>query len=122
MGLDMYAYTTRAALATPTDFDRPDDAQQLHYWRKHPDLHGWKEAPYFAKGGREDSFNCVAVALTEAALDTLEADIRAKRLPDTDGFFFGDSDGTEMKDDLDFITKARAAIAADLSVFYTSWW
>jgi len=26
MGLDMYAYTTRAALAAATDFEMPDDA------------------------------------------------------------------------------------------------
>lgn len=122
MGLDMYAYTTRAALDRPTDFDEPDDAQQLHYWRKHPDLNGWMEELYFAKGGRADSFNCVAVALTVSDLDALEADVRAERLPDMDGFFVGDSDGTEMEDDLAFIARGRAAIAAGLGVYYTSWW
>lgn len=121
MGLDMYAYTTRAALACPTEFNRPDDAEQLHTWRKHPDLHGWMEALYNDKGGRAE-FNCVPVALTIADLDRLEADIRAHRLPDTDGFFFGESDGTEERGDLAFIAKARDAIAAELSVYYTSWW
>ena len=122
MGLDMYAYTTRAALACPTDFDQPEDAGQLHYWRKHPDLHGWMEALYRQKGGQESCFNCAAVALTAIDLDKLEADIRAERLPDTDGFFFGESNGKEVSGDLDFITKARAAIAAGFAVYYTSWW
>ena len=122
MGLDMYAYTTRAALAFPTDFDEPEDAKELHYWRKHPDLHGWMEALYRSKGGTADSFNCVGLALTSADLDRLEADIRAKRMPDTIGFFFGNSDGTETEDDLAFIADARVAIAAGLSVTYSSWW
>jgi hypothetical protein len=122
MGLDMYAYTTRAALLMPTDFEEPDDARELHTWRKHPDLHGWMEALYFAKGGRADSFNCVGVTLTAADLDRLEADIRARRLPDTTGFFFGNSNGTETKNDLAFIARARAAIAQGFSVYYSSWW
>lgn len=122
MGLDMYALTTRAALSSVIDFAEPEDATELHYWRKHPNLHGWMEALYFAKGGTADSFNCVGVTLTAKDLDRLEADIRAQRLPDTSGFFFGNSDGSETEDDLIFIAKARAAIAAGLSVFYSSWW
>lgn len=122
MGLDMYAYTTRETLPQPADFDEPDDAQELHYWRKHPDLHGWMEALYFAKGGIADSFNCVPVALTTEDLDRLEADIRAHRLPTTIGFFFGTSHGSETEDDLAFIANARAAIAAGRNVFYSSWW
>jgi hypothetical protein len=62
------------------------------------------------------------VVLDKADLDRLEADIRAKRLPETAGFFFGQSDGSEIDDDLDFIAKAREAIAVGLTVYYTSWW
>ena len=45
-----------------------------------------------------------------------------RRLPDTAGFFFGASDGSEIDDDLAFVNKAREALAADLAVCYTSWW
>jgi len=48
--------------------------------------------------------------------------IKAIELPDTEGFFFGKSDGTEQADDLTFIAKAREAIAQGQTVFYDSWW
>lgn len=121
MGLDMYAFTTKEKPATPVDF-KVEDASRLHIWRKHPDLHGWMQELYYDKGGKADSFNCVPVVLTLDDLDRLEATIHARTLPDTAGFFFGDSDGTEMEDDLAFIAKAREAIAAGLTVYYDSWW
>ena len=60
--------------------------------------------------------------MTGEDLDRLEADIKAKRLPHTIGFFFGESDGAEIDDDLEFVGKAREAMAANLTVFYSSWW
>jgi len=80
------------------------------------------EALYYAKGGVADSFNCVPVMLTEADLDRLEADIKAGNLPETAGFFFGQTCGDEQDDDLAFIAKARVAIRDGLAVYYSSWW
>ncbi|MGE0743509.1 MAG: phosphoglycerate kinase [Hyphomonadaceae bacterium] len=126
MGLDMYAFTTeRSAITTPVDFKpnrNGDGIAELHYWRKHPNLHGWMEALYRRKGGKSPDFNCDTVELTLADLDDLEAAVRAGTLPSTAGFFFGASDGTEHEDDLAFVAKARAAIADGLVVYYDSWW
>lgn len=122
MGLDMYAYTTATPLPSEVDFADPPDFHRIHYWRKHPDLHGWMQRLYFKKGGAADSFNCVNLALSAHDLDNLESDIRNRCLPDTSGFFFGDSDGSETEDDLAFIAQARAALARGLTVFYCSWW
>lgn len=121
MGLDMYAFTLDRTPECPVDF-REDDGQELHYWRKHPNLHGWMEQLYRAKGGSAPEFNCVGVQLTAADLDRLEQDVRTGNLPYTTGFFFGATDGTETEDDLTFIGKARDALSAGLTVFYTSWW
>ena len=120
MGLDMYAMTIDHAPASPVDF-QAQNAVELHYWRKHPNLHGWMAELYTAKGGKQD-FNCAPVVLAPADLDRLEADIRAGNLPHTAGFFFGKTDGSETADDLTFIAKARAAIANGKTVFYDSWW
>jgi hypothetical protein len=121
MGLDMFAYTTAEEIASGVDFE-VERATQLHYWRKHPNLHGWMEKLYREKGGSAESFNCVGVQLLEEDLDRLEADIEADRLPHTKGFFFGASDGSEREDDLEFIHKARDALLLNMTVFYSSWW
>ena len=121
MGLDMYAMITNHTPKSPVDF-KAESPTELHYWRKHPNLHGWMEALYYAKGGAADSFNCVTLQLTLEDLSKLEADIKAIELPDTEGFFFGESGGTEQEDDLAFITKAREAIVQGQTVFYDSWW
>lgn len=121
MGLDMYAMISNERFDKEVDF-KPQEGREIHYWRKHPNLHGWMEALYFDKGGEAQSFNCVALALNEVDLDRLEADIRAGNLPPTEGFFFGASDGSESEDDLSFITKARDAIKGGFTVYYDSWW
>lgn len=121
MGLDMYAMTTKESVSGALDF-RVDEASELHSWRKHPNLHGWMENLYYGKGGKEHPFNCATVALTPDDLDRLEADVRAGVLPETGGFFFGESDGSEVDGDLAFVAKAREALAAGLTVFYDSWW
>lgn len=121
MGLDMYAMTTSTKPDRAVDFEA-EDAVQFYCWRKHPNLHGWMEALYRQKGGQAECFNCVPVALDAVDLDRLETDLKAGALPDTDGFFFGESDGTELEDDLAFIQEARQLLAQGLTVFYDSWW
>jgi hypothetical protein len=124
MGLDMYAFAIQRSVTKPVDFKfgPVKDLEGIHYWRKHPNLHGWMEALYFAKGGSRDCFNVAFVQLDLADLKRLEADVVANRLPETEGFFFGESDGSEREDDLAFIGKAREAIRQGKVVFYTSWW
>lgn len=121
MGLDMYANTTKRRLKSPIDFTVRESDPQLHYWRKHPNLHGWMERLYREKGGTNE-FNCTTVQLTPTDVDLLEVAIRKAALPETCGFFFGASDGCEREDDLNFIAEARAAFAKGLSVYYRAWW
>ena len=125
MGLDMYAFSTNAKPKTDVDFETKNfKPEEVHYWRKHPNLHGWMQNLYDSKGGSSDSFNGDCVVLTESDLDNLEHDLEQSDLPDTTGFFFGNSvtDDDELKDDLEFVRKARTAIANGKTVYYTSWW
>lgn len=121
MGLDMYAMTTKRRHKSVTDFSVHEADEQIHYWRKHPNLHGWMERLYREKGGT-DVFNCATVALTSEDLDELESAIRNGTLPATTGFFFGATDGSEVYDDLAFVAKARDALRQRLQVYYRSWW
>jgi len=124
MGLDMYATAIKGKVNNEVDFDTNNiqNYEELHYWRKHPNLHGWMENLYYDKGGKDDSFNGSDVVLTESDLDSLEQDIIDGNLPNTSGFFFGQTDGSEKDDDLLFITNARKAIKEGKTVCYSSSW
>jgi hypothetical protein len=126
MGLDMFAFATKAKPKTEVDFETKNfDPEEIHYWRKHPNLHGWMENLYRDKGGDKHSdFNGECVVLTLNDLEDLEHDLKQFDLPDTSGFFFGQSQTNEeeLKDDLEFVTKAREHINEGRTVYYTSWW
>lgn len=134
MGLDMYAYTLPKAwlgddemvdfhpkLSAAYDKDSLAEREDLFYWRKHPDLHGWMEALYRKKGGA-DEFNCRPVRLTEDDLIDLEGAVKLDALPPTTGFFFGESSPEGRQRDLQFILLARSALAEGKIVYYDSWW
>jgi hypothetical protein len=119
MGLDMYAYDANKE----QDHDTESSSRELAYWRKHPNLHGWMEELYRAKGGDVEMFNGVELELTWEDLEVLERDILLGNLPNTVGFFFGDnSDEYYREQDLRFIREARAEIFTGLRVFYNSSW
>lgn len=130
MGLDMYAYSSMVkpvkevgAIFEGIGGEDDTESSEFFYWRKHPNLHGWMEALYRKKGGHLE-FNCQPVVLTEKDLDRLEEAIKAGELPDTNGFFFGESEGDEdeVNQDLEFIKEARSRIKDGMTVWYDSWW
>lgn len=142
MGLDMYAYVaTRAGQQNDfyesAEFDQNSKEfvnkavskpQELAYWRKHPNLHGWMERLWEHKGkpgtGNTDAtFNGIELELTYEDLEVLELDVIAGTLPGTSGFFFGeDADEYYQEQDLEFIKNARAELFMGLKVFYNSSW
>ena len=128
MGLDQFAYKTKVKLTKEVDFQDEVygdevEREEIHYWRKHPNLHGFMENLYREKGG-EHGFNCRPVVLTQDDINKLANMILDKELPKTRGFFFGQSfgDDAEENDDLEFCRKASEAIKEGYTVFYDSWW
>jgi hypothetical protein len=121
MGLDMYACTTSENIRN-VDFREPEDAKELFYWRKHPNLHGWMQALYKKKGGKSQEFNVAPVRLDCGDLDALEKAVKGNKLPHTVGFFFGVSRAEEKDRTLTFILRARESMASGKRVFYYAWW
>jgi hypothetical protein len=124
MGLDMYAWAVKSEdVLDDVSFNKDAEKEEIQYWRKYHDLHGWMEGLYRERGGTE-TFNCVPVRLHETDLDALERDVKKGLLPETTGFFFGNNppDAESIADDLLFISKARQCIANGLAVYYDSWW
>ena len=125
MGLDMYAFAVSKRDAIGEfEMARDCEREELHYWRKHHDLHGWMENLYRSKGGDAESFNCIPVELTLDDLDDLQQALLDDNLPRTQGFFFGDNppDLESMRNDLIFVQNCRIAINEGKVVYYDSWW
>ena len=140
MGLDMYAYVaTRENQQrdyyegaewndTAKDYvnTKVNKPREIAYWRKHPNLHGWMERLWDAKGdhGRTgQDFNGVELELTAEDLDELERAVTHHQLPATSGFFFGNNSDQHYYDsDLAFIKAARTEMFMGLKVFYNSSW
>jgi hypothetical protein len=127
MGLDMYAHALPKHTNRPVvDFDVQildhEDAPLIHNWRKHPNLHGFMAALYFEKGGTSKDFNISTLELTTEDIDKLELAIKNHELPQTFGFFFGETTGQERDDDLAFIEKCREDFKKGRAIAYYAWW
>jgi len=118
MGLDQYAYVASKAN------DDYDNHQEIAYWRKHPNLQGWMQKLWEAKGNSGD-FNGDEVELTWEDIDKLEKDIKSGVVAklSTTGFFFGNpSDDYYYEKDLEFCVNAKAELFLKRKVFYNSSW
>ena len=136
MGLDQFSYRVKKGFITkPVDFETESynektqestllcKKEEIHYWRKHPNLQGWMEELYYEKGGESAEFNCANVQLTWEDLEQLEMDIKDGNLPETCGFFFGDDSDEEYKEEtLDWIQRSLDSIKDGYDVYYSSWW
>ena len=127
MGLDMFAYRTKQKLGKDVNFENEeideDQLVELQSWRKHPNLHGYFESVFLEKGGT-GVFNCQSVVLTEDDLHELAASLIDEDLPETSGFFFGQSDlsNEQNQEDLEFVKSALDAIKEGDTVLYDSCW
>jgi hypothetical protein len=100
------------------------EVYELGYWRKHPNLHGYI-VQTFADGRDE----CQRIPLDEDRLIQILDAVKAKELPHTTGFFFGESECTEeeIREDaaivqaaLDWVLTKEAGIWR--SVYYQASW
>jgi hypothetical protein len=129
MGLDQYAYAVMPhkdntdlghVWGDETDLEGARSIL-FHQWRKHANLQGYMEELYRSKGGDKE-FNCQYVRLTFHDLLELKEAVVNSRLPQTTGFFFGQSDERHDEETLEFVEKAIKAITQDMEIYYGSWW
>ncbi len=121
MDRDMYAYTTSDPVRD-VDFARPDDMEELFCWRNHSNLHAWMERLYRSKGGEDPRFNLSPVCLDSADIDALEGAVAEDRLGYDDACLAGGSTPEDKKDDIEFIHRARDALARGRRLFYIASW
>ena len=126
MGLDQWAiaHKTVNILGHPTKVVR-----EIACWRKHNRLQGWAESVYKQQGGTEE-FNFVPIDLTLEDIITLEESVKCGKLPETEGFFFGQDSYSDMNHyfefnyerDKQFCQSAKQLIRDGWQIFYNSWW
>jgi hypothetical protein len=141
MGLDQYATTVskrgqklrEQMLQLPSNQERrkfwednggPDEVDTIQTWRKHANLNAWMTDLAVRKGVVKDAceFNCTDLLLNADDIADLEAVVLADEMPVGHGFFWGKSYPEDKQLDLDFIEKARQAMAAGQQVIYSCWW
>lgn len=144
MGLDMYLNGSKYHF---TDWNNPknnlsedgfllkEKILELGYWRKHPNLHGYIVKEF--AGGQDE---CQDIQLEEEDILKIIEAIKTKLLPNTTGFFFGESPDhnspnpneredaiSQDKKDIETFEKAIAWLKSSnenesRSVFYRASW
>jgi len=116
-------------LENPTTTIPYSVGEEICYWRKHSDLHGWMRDLFYEKGGTSEyGFNHDCVILTKDDILRLKLDLIERKLAPTSGFFFGQSYATEedieyrMNDDMEKIDLMLQAIEDKATIYYTSSW
>ncbi len=133
MGLDMYLngkkylftdWKDQSKNQTEDGFRVCEKTLELGYWRKHPNLHG-----YIVKTFADGVDECQEIGLSSENLKQIMQAIKDRDLPETSGFFFGRSYGTdeEANEDLAILEKALAWLDAKVdresrSVVYRASW
>jgi len=92
---------------------------ELGYWRKHPNLHGFF-VESFAAGVDE----CQKIPLTLQDISLTLAAATANILPETKGFFFGQSGDHHREHTLQVLNEALAWLGDDprRKVYYQASW
>jgi hypothetical protein len=112
MGLDMYLegekylsenYKEPEKNLTEDGFRVQSKILALGYWRKHPNLHGYIVNTF--AGGVDE---CQEIDLGLEKIQQIIDAVNAGDLPQTEGFFFGKTDGTEKEEDLKILKGALA--------------
>ena len=86
MGLDMYMFGLEPNKSTITIRENSSSRNELAYWRKHANLHGYI-VDTFADGLDE----CQKINLSLEDLKKILNAVEINNLPETTGFFFGKS-------------------------------
>jgi hypothetical protein len=131
MGLDMYLtgekymltdHNNPANTLTEDGFRLNTKLLRLGYWRKHPNLHGFM-VNTFDLG--EDT--CRQINLDTDDIERIIEAVARDALPYTEGFFFGESDGSEQLNDLRILSAALEWLRTPeanvwRSVYYQASW
>ncbi len=111
MGLDMYAFKSKAKRATLTRKDR-DELEEFFYWRKHYELNKWMN-----ELGKKKPVG-LYLELEEKDINGLEMEMFAKTLFESKDKRKDHDDEWIIEQDKEFIRRAKEALSEGYRVFY----
>lgn len=117
MGLDMYFYSVPKG-QEPSE----GKGEEIFYFRKHSDLHGWLEKQWHENLGRSEEFNCVYMEITPDILSRLKDYLNNPAKEKCRGFFWGESTEENWRETRELIPRLEEIINSGDRVFYYSWW
>ena len=142
MGLDMTFFEIWGLCPHCGQFQR----EELHYFRKHADLHGWlydqweqnkAELNYsitnedddiqtlrnVGEDSEYDEFNCCYMLITKDVLNKVKRYVKAGKYRKYEGFFWGESDAEQWEEtESKLIPEIEEAFKRKHMVFYHPWW
>lgn len=120
MGLDMYFFAARND--KPIQEIDTEDLEEVRYFRKFNNLHGWLEDLWFQKGNRDD-MNCQLFELDEEDLNLMSKDSAA--MGPMSGFFYGQQKEMDktMIDEVKYLAdELLLNLKQGNRIFYYAWW
>lgn len=137
MGLDqnLFAVDEDACDQDGNIMDR-ESMEEIGYWRKHADLHGFVESLWEKAGcpGADERhqdpmfgslFNCIPFELTEEHIQQIIECSERRSFGDADGttgFFFGQTFPEDHDKTIEIMKHALELKKEGKRIFYDSWW
>ena len=116
MGLDMHFYSV------PKGCEPENSDDEICYFRKHADLHGWLEKTRCEMLGECGDFNCVYFDITPEVLMKMKELVKKPVKEHFHGFFWGESTDEDWKKTEALIPKIEEILRSGAKVYYYSWW
>jgi hypothetical protein len=111
MGLDMYFFEV------PAGKSPKKVRNEIQYFRKHADLHGW----LVEKSGKKE-LNCEFMEITPEICKELQRYCTEPGKKHYSGFFWGESQDYQWEDTVEMLNRIEGILKEGNKVFYRAWY
>ena len=102
-----------------------DSGNEIQYFRKHSDLHGWLQDEWLKTQPKDtdpDEFNCTDFPITQEILDGMKELCEQDEHEHYSGFFWGESKDSDWEETKELCKNIQNRLDNGESVIYRSWW
>lgn len=124
MGLDMWfeAFPANVTEEVLNSEEKPCEGQEVAYFRKHSDLHGWLTEKWLERHPEETDFNTSYMEITPELLSQMADYANQSEHEHHQGFFWGQSYDSDWERTKEVCEQIKDILDEGRKVFYYSWW